>query len=79
MSHDAHMGVEQELVAVVTRCGCGNPTSHIPNPCPTPSSVENLGVVSYWHRNPAIRLAKGTFYKLLGAYRRHKFKETNNG
>jgi hypothetical protein len=30
----------------VIRCGCGDPHSHIPNPCPTPSEIEDLGVVA---------------------------------
>lgn len=51
--------------AVVTRCGCSDeqkrsPEWHAaqkpPQPCPNPRKVEDMGVVSFWHRNPLKRL-----------------------
>ena len=47
---DTHLEVDFEVV--VFRCGCGDPHSHIPNPCPTPRAVEDLGVVAT-NRKPA--------------------------
>jgi hypothetical protein len=34
-----------EFSAIVMRCGCGDPKSHLPEPCPTPRAVEDLGVI----------------------------------
>lgn len=42
------------ISAKVIRCGCGNPDSHngkqgLATPCPKPKSVEDLGVISFYH------------------------------
>ena len=47
---------EAEIRAVVVRCGCGLPGQHEGQPCPRPRATENLGRISYWHRNPLRRL-----------------------
>jgi hypothetical protein len=47
---------EASVRAVVTRCGCGDPASHPEAVCPK-GVTEDLGVVSYYHRNPFKRLA----------------------
>ena len=36
---------EANIQATVLRCNCGDATTHIPNPCPTPR-VEPLGTIS---------------------------------
>jgi hypothetical protein len=41
--------------AVVIRCACGNPASHLDALCPV-GVVEDHGTVSYYHRNPLMRL-----------------------
>jgi hypothetical protein len=46
---------EASISAVVTRCGCGKPASHLGAVCPHPSAVTDLGVIAYWHRNPLKR------------------------
>lgn len=45
-----------QIDAVVIRCGCGDPTSHLGEVCPKGILV-NLGTVAYFHRNPLRRLA----------------------
>lgn len=44
---------EGSIQAVVIRCGCGDPARIHPgdNPCPTPRAMEDLGTISYWHRD----------------------------
>lgn len=49
-SNQTNQLAEGSIRAVVTRCGCGDPWSHIPNPCPSPRAVEDKGVVAYYHR-----------------------------
>ena len=48
---------ESSLEAIVIRCGCGDPSSHLGTVCPTPRSREDLGVIAYYHRNPLRRWA----------------------
>ena len=50
---------EVSIEAEVIRCTCGNPQSHVPNPCPQGVSEGNK-VVAYWHKNP-IKRAIGQF------------------
>lgn len=55
---------EATIEAVVVRCGCKSDWRQIHEryedgsygPCPTPKRVQDLGVISYWHRNPLRRL-----------------------
>lgn len=60
---------EASINAVILRCGCGDPDSHngllcnckgkgcdfCARPCPKLLRVEDLGTVSYYHRNPWFR------------------------
>lgn len=48
--------VERKLSAVIIRCKCDDAASHEGASCPT-GQIEQLGVISYWHRNPLRRLA----------------------
>jgi hypothetical protein len=48
--------VEMTTEAVIIRCRCGDPASHQGEICPKGQTVD-LGVISYWHRNPLKRLA----------------------
>jgi hypothetical protein len=49
-------GAKQMIVEqVVLRCTCGDPTSHVPEPCPSALAV-NLGVTAFWHKNPLRRI-----------------------
>lgn len=43
------------ISAMVTRCTCGNPSLHIPDPCPG-GRAEDHGVIAYYHKNPLRRL-----------------------
>jgi hypothetical protein len=53
---------EASIAAVVVRCGCGDPASHLASACPKPRAVEDRGTVSYWHRSLWRRL----LFKLFG-------------
>jgi hypothetical protein len=56
MGMNVSSSVEQASIsAVVTRCTCGNPAAHIPDPCPG-GTAEDRGVIAYYHRNPIKRL-----------------------
>lgn len=47
---------EASIQATVVRCGCGDPLNvHPDSPCPKPRATEDLGTVSYWHKNPIRR------------------------
>jgi hypothetical protein len=46
----------QSVSAVIIRCGCGAPLTHVGQACPSPRTREALGTVAYWHRNPLKRL-----------------------
>jgi hypothetical protein len=46
---------EASISAVIIHCNCDNPPSHLGEPCPT-GLLEELGVVSYYHKNPLKRL-----------------------
>lgn len=53
-----------QVSAVVTRCGCTESQRQSPSwhgkqnrTCPTPSRIQDKGVVAYWHRNPLRRIA----------------------
>jgi hypothetical protein len=46
----------QSVSAVIIRCGCGAPLTHLSVRCPKPLRIEDLGTVAYWHRNPLRRL-----------------------
>jgi hypothetical protein len=41
---------EMSIHAVVTRCGCGDPSAHPESPCPRPRARENHGRISYFHK-----------------------------
>jgi hypothetical protein len=43
------------IEAEVIRCRCGHPSDHPDSPCPV-GKVEDHGTVSYYHRNPLVRL-----------------------
>lgn len=53
----ARAGIQEASIeAVVVRCGCGDPAGIHPHaPCPSPAATEDLGTVSYYHRNPLKR------------------------
>lgn len=72
---------EAKLKAVVTRCGCDDPMSHAKDnlPCPRPRQVENLGLVSYWHRNPLMMLGWKIKQSITGAKGSFHIKEQLNG
>lgn len=48
---------EASIQAQVIRCGCRGRGGelHPGRPCPDPLRVEDLGTVSYWHKNPIRR------------------------
>ena len=54
----AQRAEQMAIDATVIRCGCGRPAQHAGQVCPRPN-IENLGTVSYYHRNPLKRL---TYY-----------------
>jgi hypothetical protein len=63
--------------AIVIRCGCGDPDSHNgvngpPQACPRPRRTDDLGVVSYYSRNPMKRLAWALVGAPLAALRIHR-------
>ena len=47
---------EVSFSAVVIRCRCNNPTSHRNQVCPK-GKKEDLGIISYWNKNPLKRLS----------------------
>lgn len=49
MSDDARQHSKVEIEAVIIRCNCGDPSSHLGRVCPTPGQVEDYGIVSYDH------------------------------
>ena len=52
----AQQPISTSVSAVVVRCTCGNPASHAGAVCPQ-GKTQDMGVISYWHRNPLRRLA----------------------
>ncbi len=47
---------EMALDAVIIRCGCGEPASHLEAVCPRPRAVEDQGTIAFTSRNPLRRL-----------------------
>jgi len=69
---------EQIISAVKIKCTCGNPQSHIPDPCPQ-GIKENLGVIAFYNDNPSKRVAFWVAEKLaryLGMILVEKEKES---
>lgn len=49
MYADAQLIQEMTVTAVVTRCGCSAPLSHVDAVCPTPREEPvDLGVIGHW-------------------------------
>jgi hypothetical protein len=49
------MAVEHELSARIIRCACNAPQTHAGQVCPR-GQIVDLGLLSYWHRNPIKRI-----------------------
>lgn len=54
---------QQQIDAVVIRCGCGKPHSHAGKVCPK-GKREDHGTIAYWHKNPLRRL----WFKITKAF-----------
>lgn len=62
---DVSQPTSATVSAVVIRCTCGKPESHAGQVCPKGKAVD-LGVISYYHRNPLRRLAWRIKQKMRG-------------
>lgn len=64
---------EASISATVIRCGCPpGEMDHLGEVCYRPRATEDLGVVSYWHRNPVRRAAWSLKHRYQEARRASK-------